>query len=58
MVILMIVATLIRSLIPFYEEYSSYMYMSSAVLWALPFVLYMKVFFKFLVTPRADGILG
>jgi uncharacterized protein involved in response to NO len=58
MVILMIVATLTRSLIPFYESHSSYMYMSSAILWALPFVIYMKVFFKFLVTPRADGILG
>ena len=58
MVILMIAATFIRSLIPFYEEYSTYMYMSSAILWAIPFVLYMKVFFKFLITPRADGILG
>lgn len=58
MVILMIIATLLRALIPFYEEYSSYMYMSSAILWAIPFVLYMKVFFRFLLTSRADGILG
>lgn len=58
MIIFLIVSTCIRSLIPFFEEYSSYMYMSSAILWALPFVLYMKVFFKFLLNPRADGILG
>ncbi len=58
MVVLMIVATFIRGLIPFYEEYSSLMYMSSALLWALPFALYMKVFFKFLLSPRADGVLG
>ncbi len=58
MVFLMVLATLARSLIPFFEEYSSYMYMGSAILWALPFVLYIKVFYRFLLTPRADGILG
>lgn len=58
MIVLMIVATLIRSLIPFYEEYTSYMYTSSAILWAVPFMLYIKQFYKFLLTPRADGILG
>ncbi len=58
MVILMITATVIRSLIPFFNNYSSYMYMISAILWAVPFVLYIKVFFKFLLTSRADGILG
>jgi len=58
MVISMIIATFMRGLIPFYEEHSSFLYMYSAVLWVIPFVLYMKVFFKFLVAPRADGILG
>jgi len=58
MVALMILATFIRGLIPFYEEYAFYMYMISALLWALPFLIYAKVFFRFLVTPRADGILG
>lgn len=58
MVLLMIIATCIRSLIPFYEEYMSYMYMSSAILWTIPFILYIKQFYKFLLTPRADGILG
>ena len=58
MIIFMIAATFIRALIPFYEEYSSYMYMTSAILWAIPFAIYIKVFFRFLMTPRADGILG
>ena len=30
----------------------------SSVVWALPFVFYVKVFFGFLVTPRADGVQG
>ncbi len=58
MVALMILATFIRGLIPFYEEYAFYMYMISALLWALPFLIYAKVFFRFLLTPRADGVLG
>jgi len=32
--------------------------MISALLWALPFLIYAKVFFRFLLTPRADGVLG
>jgi len=58
MVVFMILATFIRGFIPFYEEYAFYMYMISALLWALPFLIYVKVFFRFLLTPRADGILG
>jgi len=58
MVLLMIVATGIRALIPFYEDYSSEAYLYSSLLWIVPFILYIKVFFRFLVTPRADGIKG
>ena len=58
MVIGIIVATLMRGLIPFFENYMSELYLFSAIVWVLPFVLYMKVFFRFLVTPRADGIKG
>jgi uncharacterized protein involved in response to NO len=47
-----------RGLIPFYEEYSSQLYLYSALLWTVPFMLYIKVFFRFLVSPRADGIKG
>ncbi|MEA1891648.1 MAG: NnrS family protein [Campylobacterota bacterium] len=58
MVILMIVATLMRSLIPFFEEYSQELYLYSAILWSVPFILYIKVFYRFLLAPRADGIKG
>ena len=58
MVILMIIATLMRALIPFYEEYSMQLYLYSAILWSVPFILFIKVFFRFLLSPRADGIKG
>ena len=58
MVIFIILATLMRGLIPFYEEYSSQLYLYSAIIWMIPFMLYIKVFYKFLLTPRADGIKG
>ena len=58
MVGLMIIATLMRGLIPFFDEYMSQLYLWSAILWAVPFMIYIKVFFGFLVMPRADGIKG
>lgn len=58
MVILIIAAACMRSLIPFFEEYSMWLYLWSSIVWAIPFALYIKVFFKFLVSPRADGIKG
>jgi len=58
MVALIVTATLMRSLIPFYEEYSHELYLYSSIIWTLPFMIYIKVFFKFLMTPRADGIKG
>ncbi|MCK4737283.1 MAG: NnrS family protein [Sulfurimonas sp.] len=58
MVTLIIVATLMRGLIPFFQEYTSELYLWSAIIWTLPFIIYIKVFFKFLLTPRADGIKG
>ncbi len=58
MVILIIIATLMRGLIPFFEEYMSELYLWSAIIWTIPFMIYMKVFFKFLIAPRADGIKG
>ena len=58
MVGFMIIATFIRALIPFFEEYSSVLYMASSVVWTLPFVIYMALFFKHLVRPRADGVKG
>ena len=57
-VILIIIATFIRSLIPFYEEYLIQAYILSSILWAFAFIIYMKIFFPFLVSKRADGIKG
>ncbi|MCV6607698.1 MAG: NnrS family protein [Campylobacterales bacterium] len=58
MVFFIIFATILRGVIPFYQEYSQELYLLSSVIWALPFVIYIKVFFKFLLAPRADGVLG
>jgi len=58
MVIFIIAATLMRGLIPFFEEYSSELYMWSAIVWTIPFMIYIKLFFGLLVKPRADGIKG
>jgi uncharacterized protein involved in response to NO len=58
MVGLIIVATLMRSLIPFFEDYMSELYLWSSIIWTIPFMIYIKVFFSFLMNPRADGIKG
>ena len=58
MVGLIIVATFMRGLIPFFEEYISELYLYSSIIWSIPFMIYIKVFFHFLMTPRADGIKG
>jgi len=58
MVLFIIIATLMRGLIPFYEEYTAQLYMWSAIVWAIPFMIYIKVFYKYLISPRADGIKG
>lgn len=58
MVMFIIIATIMRGVIPFFEGYAQILYMSSTVFWILPFVIYMKLFFGFLLQPRADGIKG
>ena len=58
MVFFIIMATFMRALIPFYEEYAIQLYLWSAIVWSIPFMLYIKVFFRFLLEPRADGIKG
>ncbi|KAB7891842.1 NnrS family protein [Poseidonibacter ostreae] len=58
MVFLIVLATCMRSLIPFFENYTHEMYLYSSILWAIPFAIYMKVFYSFLLNPRADGIKG
>ncbi len=58
MILLIVIATIMRGIIPFYEEYSGGLYLWSAIVWTIPFMLYIKVFYKFLISPRADGIKG
>ena len=58
MVGFVILATFMRGLIPFFEEYMAELYLCSSIVFVLPFVIYMKVFFGFLVKPRLDGIKG
>ena len=57
-VLLIILATFTRSLIPFYEEYTIQAYIISSILWTIPFIIYMKIFIPFLLNSRADGIKG
>lgn len=58
MVFFIILATFMRGFIPFFPEYSAQLYLWSAILWTIPFILYIKVFFKFLLSPRADKVKG
>ena len=58
MVLGIIIATLMRGLIPFFEAYISELYLWSSVVFVIPFLIYIWVFFGFLVKKRADGILG
>ena len=57
-VILILIATLMRVLIPYFEEYTSSLYIYSSIIWAMPFALYMKKYFPYLLSQRADGIKG
>lgn len=57
-VVLIIVATLLRSLIPFAAEYTTWLYLSSSIIWAIPFIIYLILFYPLLSQPRADGLPG
>jgi len=57
-VTLIIIATLLRSLIPIASEYATWLYLSSSVIWAIPFITYLVIFYPFLSQPRADGLPG
>ena len=58
MVFFIILATFMRASIPFFLEYTNELYLYSAIVWTIPFMIYVKVFFGFLIAPRADGIKG
>ncbi len=55
---LILLATLMRTSVAFYPEYASILYTSSAIVWALPFIIYIKIYFKWLLSPRVDGLPG
>lgn len=57
-VLLLLVATFLRTSIFFLPEYIMELYIVSSIVWAIPFVLYMVQFFPYLIAPRMDGIPG
>jgi len=56
--ILIIFATLLRAFIPYYYEYINLAYIVSSIMWAIPFIIYIKIFAQFLLNVRADGLKG
>ena len=58
MVFFIILATFMRGLIPFFEEYTNELYLYSSIIWSIPFAMYIQQYYKFLLNPRADGIKG
>jgi uncharacterized protein involved in response to NO len=58
MVLLIIVASVMRGIIPFYEEYLMELYIWSSIVFVIPFAMYIKLIFPYLVKRRADGIKG
>jgi len=57
-IFLILVATGLRTSVAFYPEAATTLYMSSALVWSLPFMIYMVIYFKWLLRPRADGLPG
>ena len=57
-VLLIIIATMLRTLIPFFPENSQALYLFSSLLWALPFIIYLFRFYPWLSKPRIDGLPG
>lgn len=57
-IMLILLATAMRTSVAYFPEYTTTLYMTSAIVWALPFVIYIKIYFKWLLTPRVDGLPG
>ena len=56
---LILCASIIRGLvIPFIDGSESWAYLTSAIMWTLPFIGYLILYGKWLVQPRADGLSG
>jgi uncharacterized protein involved in response to NO len=57
-IVLIIIATLLRVIIPAVPAYTVLLTTSSAIIWGAPFVIYLIRFFPILSKPRVDGLLG
>lgn len=57
-IISLIISTILRVLVGFYPQFSILFYTLSSICWILAFGGYYIYFYKFLLTPRADGIKG
>ena len=57
-IFLILAATVLRTAVAFYPEYATTLYMSSAHIWSLPFIIYIAIYFKWLLSLRADGLPG
>ncbi len=57
-VLLILLATAMRTAVAFYPQHANQLYIGSALIWSLPFIIYIKLYFKWLVSPRADGLPG
>ena len=57
-IFLILVATGLRTAVAFYPEAATMLYMSSALVWSIPFVIYIAIYFKWLLSPRVDGLPG
>lgn len=57
-VVLIIIATLLRSLIPFIPIDTHWLYLGSSIIWAIPFIIYLIQFYPFLSQARIDNLPG
>ena len=57
-IFLILTATVLRTAVAFYPQYATTLYMSSSLVWSLPFIIYIAIYFKCLLSPRADGLPG
>jgi uncharacterized protein involved in response to NO len=53
---LILLSAILRTAVAFYPAQGSLLILLSAIIWALPFILYIKRYSKWLLSPRADGI--
>ena len=54
-IVLVLLATLARCLIPFYPAYTQTLYLCSVTIWLVPFALYLFRYYTMLTQSRVDG---